>query len=152
VFDVGRVTRADHDLREGAADERQGGLKAGFDEGGRETESAVAEAGEFAVAAGVRGAAARVVGAVHFDDEVLRGSDEVSDVTAEWDLAAEPSAELSRVDGGPEFLFGRGEGATVLTSARRERVAIREGSEWLTHEWFLGPGCGRATPHPAQDP
>jgi len=133
-------------------DERQGGLEVGFDGGGWEAESTIAEAGEFAVAAGVRGAAACVIGAVHFDDEALRGSDEVGDVVAEWDLAAEPSAELSGVDGGPEFLFGRGEGATVLASARREHVAIRRGNEWLTHEWLLGPGCGRATPHPAQDP
>jgi len=117
----------EHGLAEGAPDARQGGLEVGFDEGGGEAESAIAEAGEFAVAAGVRGAAGVRDRAVHFDDEALRGSDEVRDVVAEWDLAAEPSAELSGVDGGPELLFGRGEGAPVLPSARREHVRFEGG-------------------------
>jgi hypothetical protein len=70
----------------------------------------VAEPPELFVAPAISGATVAVHdGAVNFDDEPSGGREEICDGAADDDLPAERSAELSRVDGGPERGFGRGQ-------------------------------------------
>jgi hypothetical protein len=71
------------------ADAGEGEGEVVFDEARFEAEEAVAEASQVAVAAGVGGLLAGVIGAIDLEDEVGGGSREVGDVVADWKLAAE---------------------------------------------------------------
>jgi hypothetical protein len=83
-----------------------------------QSQDAVAETVEHAIAARIGSLLASMMAPIHFDDESHRGSDEVSDVPPERNLATEPHPKPAAPDLRPELLLGRREIRAHLTSAK----------------------------------
>jgi len=79
------------------------------------------------VAEGVVSSTIGVHAAVDFDDEAPRGADEVRDVAADDDLAAEGDAEAAAAKLGPEELFGERRVVPEMVGPGSEFVATLGG-------------------------
>jgi ABC-type sugar transport system substrate-binding protein len=88
-----------------------------------DADDAEARAAELQITAGVRAALARVDGAIDFNDELDGGSEEVSDESGDWHLAAERNAELRSLERGPEKRFRFGLAAAMMTSEELETTS-----------------------------
>jgi hypothetical protein len=113
---------------------------------------AIAQAVEIAISARIGSLPLSMMAAIHFHDEPHRRSDEVGNVPSERDLPTEPNPEPAATKLRPELLLGRRESRAHLTRARLDEFARLRLRERMTQESLLGPGCGRASPQPAQDP
>ena len=84
---------------------------------GFDANQAVAEPRKLAIAASVRRAAARMIAAIHLDDELDARRAEISnEASTDRHLPAKANAELARVERGPEASLRLGEARAVLQS------------------------------------
>ena len=93
--------------KERRADGTKSALDVAEDQRGFEPHDAISGALERRITARVGTAASTVVGAIDFDHETLRGSQEVRDETPEqWDLPAKDDAQATPANAPPQELLG----------------------------------------------
>jgi hypothetical protein len=90
---------------------------------GADADDAQAHATELQIAARISAEFPRVDGAINFNDELDGGSEEVSDESGDWHLAAERNAELRSLERGPEKRFRFGLAAAMMTSEELETTS-----------------------------